>query len=89
MKLWNYIKDRMLTHPEQEICEETAKMTYEEVVIYTEYFSKMLTGKFTPLLLRSLCLRRAFPNQMLISFWRACAPRRPTLSKTASDCAFL
>lgn len=45
MKLWNYIKDKMLMHPDQEICEETAKMTYEDVVIYVEHISKMIAGE--------------------------------------------
>lgn len=44
MKLWSYIKDAMLENHSQIICEGEAEMTYEEVVIYAELFSKKLCG---------------------------------------------
>lgn len=44
MKLWKYIKEQMLKHPAQIVCEEKAEMTYEELVIYAEQFAKRLKG---------------------------------------------
>ena len=45
MKLWEYIKDEMLKYPEQVICEGTAEITYEEMIIYAEVFAKKLKGE--------------------------------------------
>lgn len=44
MRLWNYIKSRMLEHPEQLICEGEASMTYEELCIYAEHRSQTLNS---------------------------------------------
>lgn len=43
MKLWNDLKEAMLKHPDQKICEGKAEMTYEETVIFAEFFSKNLS----------------------------------------------
>lgn len=36
MKLWNYLKEKMMEHPEQIVCEGEASMTYEELCIFAE-----------------------------------------------------
>ena len=45
MKLWEYIKSNMLSHPSQTINEQQATMTYEEVVVYCEMFSEKIKGE--------------------------------------------
>lgn len=45
MKLWNYIKENMLKHPLQKVSEESASMTYEELVIYAEGMGEILQGE--------------------------------------------
>lgn len=45
MILWKRIKDAMLRNPKQMICEDQAKMSYEEMVIYAELFAKNLQGQ--------------------------------------------
>ena len=45
MKLWNEIKNEMMEHPKQKICEGNAYMTYEEVVIYSEIFANKLKSE--------------------------------------------
>ncbi len=42
MRLWHDLKEGMLKHPGQIICEGRAKMTFEEVAVYAELFSKKL-----------------------------------------------
>lgn len=42
MKLWNYIRDKMMEHPNHTLSEGTATMTYEEVCIYAELFGQKL-----------------------------------------------
>ena len=44
MKLWSYIKDAMLENHNQIISEGRAEMTFEEVAIYAELFSRKLCG---------------------------------------------
>ncbi len=44
MKLWSFIKDHMLQHPIQTVCENRAEMTYEELVVFAEQFAKRLKG---------------------------------------------
>lgn len=44
MKLWNFIKEHMLAHPTQQICESEAKITFEDAVIWAEEFAKKLQG---------------------------------------------
>lgn len=45
MKLWDTIKTAMLKRPMQIICEDNAEMTYEEIVVYSEIFSKKLSNE--------------------------------------------
>ena len=45
MKLWNFIKDKMMKPPSQIVCEGDAKMTYEELVIFSEMFAEKLKGE--------------------------------------------
>lgn len=45
MKLWKTIKTAMLKHPSQIVCEENAKITFEELVIFAELFAKKLKGE--------------------------------------------
>ena len=42
MKLWEYIKSGMLKTPSQIVCENDASITFEELVIWVENFSKNL-----------------------------------------------
>lgn len=42
MTLWQYIKDNMLENPTQVVSENNAKMTFEELVIWSEQFSNKL-----------------------------------------------
>ena len=42
MRLWNYIREKMLEHPDQLVCEGEASMTYEELCIYAEEHGKYL-----------------------------------------------
>lgn len=44
MKLWTFIKETMLRYPNQIICENNAKMTFEETMIWAEIFAKKLKG---------------------------------------------
>lgn len=44
MKLWRYIKDKMQLNLRQIVCEEEAVMTYEELIVFAEAFSKKLKG---------------------------------------------
>lgn len=42
MTLWSYLKQAMLRHPEQRICEEGATMSFEEMVVFAEVFADNL-----------------------------------------------
>ena len=44
MKLWNYVKEHLLSHPSQVICEENASLRYEDLAIWTETFATKLKG---------------------------------------------
>ena len=44
MTLWNYVKERMLSHPRQTISESNATLSYEDVAIWAEVFAAKLTG---------------------------------------------
>ena len=44
MKLWKYLKNKMQLYLQQEICENDASMTFEEMIIFAEEFSKKLDG---------------------------------------------
>lgn len=46
MKLWNYIRQKMLEHPDQVVCEGDAFMTYEELFIFADQYSKKLTSSY-------------------------------------------
>lgn len=43
MMLWKYIKEVMLKNPNQTVCENRAKMSYEELIMFAEMFAKKLT----------------------------------------------
>ena len=45
MTLWHYIKENMLRHPLQKVCENDSAITYEELVIYAESFKEKLRGE--------------------------------------------
>ena len=45
MRLWTYIKEHMMEHSEQQICENDASLTFEEMVIWVENFAEQLRGK--------------------------------------------
>lgn len=42
MKLWKYLKNKMQPNMHQTVCEDGAAMTYEELVVFAEEFSKKL-----------------------------------------------
>ncbi len=44
MNLWNHIKEHMLSHPMQKICENEAELTFEDVAIWAEKFAQNLRG---------------------------------------------
>ena len=44
MKLWTYLKNKMQINPQQVICENDASMTFEQLLVFTEEFSKKLKG---------------------------------------------
>lgn len=44
MKLWNLIKTRMMENPTKQICENDAKLSFEEIVIWSESFAQRLQG---------------------------------------------
>lgn len=44
MKLWEYIKTKMQLNIQQEICEGNASMTFEEMIVFAEEFSKKIKG---------------------------------------------
>ena len=44
MKLWKHLKNKMQLHLQQEICENNVSITFEEMIIFVEEFSKKLRG---------------------------------------------
>ena len=44
MKLWKYLKNKMQLNLKQEISESNATMTYEDIIVFVEEFSKNLKG---------------------------------------------
>lgn len=42
MILWTFIKENMMAHPNQQICEREATLSFEETVIWAESFAKKL-----------------------------------------------
>jgi len=44
MKLWEFIKKHLLKHPDQSIQENDASLSFEEILIWAEEFSKKLKG---------------------------------------------
>lgn len=44
MSLWKYLKNKMQNNLHQEICENNNSMTFEEITIFAEEFSKKLKG---------------------------------------------
>lgn len=44
MKLWEYIREKMMEHSWQTVCEGDSEMTYEELCVFAEAFSKKLTA---------------------------------------------
>ena len=53
MKLWEYIKGKMMEHPDQLVCENNASMTYEELCIYAESRAKTLKFPYYAILCHS------------------------------------
>ena len=50
MILWKYIKDKLLEHPNQLVCEGNAKMTYEELCVFAENHGKNLKAHYNGIL---------------------------------------
>lgn len=44
MKLWPYLKNKMQPNLQQTVCEDSAAMTFEELIVFAEEFSKELKG---------------------------------------------
>lgn len=44
MKLWNYVKEHMLSHPNQSICENNTSLSYEDLSIWADTFAAKLSG---------------------------------------------
>ncbi len=44
MRLWNFLRNKMLENPNQIVCESEAQMTYKEILVFAEIFSKKLRG---------------------------------------------
>ena len=44
MMLWEYLKNKMQLNMQQEVCENEASMTYEEIIVFAEEFAKRLKG---------------------------------------------
>ena len=44
MKLWEFIKTKMLEHPNQTVCENNAELSFEALVIWAEAFAQKLKG---------------------------------------------
>lgn len=44
MKLWNYIKQHLQEHPDQRVCENGASISFYELAIWAEEYSKKLYG---------------------------------------------
>lgn len=44
MKLWTFLKDKMQKNLLQKLSEENAEMTFEELIVFAEEFSKKLKG---------------------------------------------
>ena len=44
MKLWKYLKNKMQLNLQQEVCEGNALMTFEDMIVFAEEFSKTLKG---------------------------------------------
>lgn len=53
MRLWEYIKSRMMEHPSQVVCENGAAMTYEELCIYAENHGRTLDCPYYAILCHS------------------------------------
>ena len=45
MKLWEYIKENMMKNPTQQVCEGTATMSYEEVIVFAELLAKKIRNE--------------------------------------------
>lgn len=44
MMLWEYLKNKMQFNMQQEVCENNVSMTFEELIIFAEEFSRNLKG---------------------------------------------
>ena len=44
MKLWKYLKNKMQPNLQQTVCEDCSAMTFEEIIVFAEAFSKKLKG---------------------------------------------
>lgn len=44
MKLWTYLQNKMQDNLQQLVCEDSAEMTFEELIIFAKAFSKELKG---------------------------------------------
>lgn len=45
MKIWDFLKNSMLKHPNQYICENDAKMNYDDIIVHSELFAEKLSSE--------------------------------------------
>lgn len=53
MRLWKYIKEKMMEHPNQIVCENDAVMTYEELCLFAEVYTQKLKDGYYGILCKS------------------------------------
>ena len=53
MNLWKLLREKMLLHPQQTICEGDSSMTFEEACIYAELLAKQLHEPYYAILCKS------------------------------------
>ena len=60
MILWSYIKENMERTPWQFVCEDGAKMRYEDIIIWAESFADKLKDIKSCMYYRSLIFRNVY-----------------------------
>ena len=53
MRLWNYLRAKMMEHPSQTLREGDTSITYEELCIFAEARAASVTGRYNAILCRS------------------------------------
>lgn len=53
MRLWKFIREKMLEHPYQTVCEGNASLTYEELCVFAELHAQKLNSSYYGILCNS------------------------------------